>query len=182
MAGHIARNELDMHADMCCTGANWALMELTGDVCEVKLFLDFCDPMNEIPLAHCGTVWMGPTTMQEYLLVGDQMLWFRNLLSNSLINPNQIRAYGINVYDDPFDSSNAFDVADDATFISFDTMGTIIHFESCMPNEWEMKHLLVILLTGDTWNPSKEIMWHGNQSKEFMEMHTIRSLTSGISK
>ena len=103
---------------MCCTGANWALMELTGDVCEVKLFLDFCDPMNEIPLAHCGTVWMGPTTMQEYLLVGDQMLWFRNLLPNSLINPNQICAYGINVYDDRFDLLYAFGVTSDTALHS----------------------------------------------------------------
>ena len=121
-------------------------------------------------------------TRQEYLLVGDQMLWFGNLLSNSLINPNQICAYGINVYDSPFNSSNAFGVASDAAFIPFDTMGTIVHFESHVPNEWEMKHLPVILLTSDTWNPSEEIMQHGNQSKEFMEMCTICSLTSGISK
>ena len=25
--GHMARNELDTHADTCCAGANWALLE-----------------------------------------------------------------------------------------------------------------------------------------------------------
>ena len=43
-------------------------------------------------------------------------------------------------------------------------------------------HLPVILLTGKTWNPSEEFMQHGNRSREFMEMRTIRSLTSGVSK
>ena len=182
MAGHIAHNEMDMHADTCCAGANWVLLELTGDVCKVTPFIDFYDPIHEIPLARCGTMWTDPMTMQEYLLVRDQMLWFGNLLPNSLINPNQLHAYRINVYDDPFDSLNVFGVARDTAFIPFDTTGTIMHFESRVPNEWEMKHFPVILLTGNVWNLSKEIIQHENQGKEFMEMWTIWSLTSRISK
>ena len=169
-AGHIAWNELDTHADTCCAGANWALLELTGDICEVTPFLDSYEPINEIPLAHCGMVWTDPMTTQDYLLVGDQMLWFGDSLQNSLINPNQICANGIPVYDDPFDHLNAFGMASDTVFIPFDTMGTIIHFESRVPNDWETKHLPVILLTGETWNLSEEVMRHRNQSKEFMEM------------
>jgi hypothetical protein len=56
-AGHIAQNEMDMHADMCCAGANWSLMELTGEVCDVNPFLDSYQPINEIPVARCCTVW-----------------------------------------------------------------------------------------------------------------------------
>ena len=134
------------------------LLELTGDICEVTPFLDSYEPINEIPLAHCGAVWTDPMTMQDYLLVSDQMLWFGDSLQNSLINPNQIRANGIPVYDDPFDHSNAFGVASDMVFIPFNTTGTIVHFESRVPNDWEAKHLPVILLTGETWNLSEEIM------------------------
>ena len=57
-----------------------------------------------------------------------------------------------------------------------------MHFESRVPNDWEKKHLPIILLTGETWNPSEEIMRYGKHSKEVVEMQTIRSLTSGISK
>ena len=42
--------------------------------------------------------------------------------------------------------------------------------------------MVILLVTGKTWNLSEEVMQHGNRSKEFMEMQTIRSLTSGISK
>jgi Reverse transcriptase (RNA-dependent DNA polymerase) len=172
--GHIALNELDTHADTCCAGANWALLELTGHVCEVTPFLDSYDPITEIPLGRCGTVWTDPKTTQEYLLVGDQMLWFGTLLANSLLNPNQIRAYGIDVYDDPFDSTAGFGIASEVVFIPFHTTGTIIHFESRVPTEWEKNHLPVILLTSDTWNPTQEIMRPGTYS------NAIRATTSVV--
>jgi hypothetical protein len=34
--GTIGRNEMDTHADTCCTGANWQLLDFTNEVCEVK--------------------------------------------------------------------------------------------------------------------------------------------------
>ena len=128
--GHVACNEVETHADTCCTGANWTILELTGEVCEVSSFLDSYQLMNEIPLACCTTVWTNLNMMQEYLLVCSQMLWFGNQLSNSLINPNQIQACGLPVYDDPFSPNNEFGISTDTVFIPFDTMGTIIHFHS----------------------------------------------------
>jgi hypothetical protein len=103
--GHIAKNELDTHADTCCAGANWSPLELNGETCDVNPFLDSYSPVTGIPVARCCTVWTDLTTSQEYLLVGDQMLFFGTLLPNSLINPNQLRAYGLEVNDDPFDST-----------------------------------------------------------------------------
>ena len=97
---------MDTHADTCCAGANWSLMELTGEVCDVNPFLESYQPVQEIPVGRCCTVWTDQTDSMEYLLVGDQMLWFGNVLPNSLLNPNQMRAYGLIVNDDPFDSSS----------------------------------------------------------------------------
>jgi hypothetical protein len=34
----IGRNEMDTHADTCCTGANWQLLEFTNEVCKVTPF------------------------------------------------------------------------------------------------------------------------------------------------
>jgi hypothetical protein len=91
-AGFIARNEMDTHADMCCAGSNWSLMELTGEVCDVNPFLNSYDPVTEIPVARCCMVWTDQESSTEYLIVADQMLWFVTLMENSLINPNQLRA------------------------------------------------------------------------------------------
>jgi hypothetical protein len=75
-AGVVARNELDTHADTCCAGANWKLMETTNEVCEVTPFLDSYEPVKEVMVGRCCTVWTSPDTGREFLLVGDQMLWF----------------------------------------------------------------------------------------------------------
>jgi hypothetical protein len=110
------------------------------------------------------------------------VLWFRDLLPNSLINPNQVRAYGIDVNDDPFDSTHKFGINNESAFIPFDTMGTVVHFELHVPTEWEKTHLPVILMTCDTWNPSEEVFQLGTKNRESMEMQTIHSLTSGMTK
>jgi hypothetical protein len=126
VAGHIARNELDTHADTCCAGANWSLMEYTGEICDVNPFLDSYQPIQEIPVARCCTVWTNQDDSMEYLLVGDQMLWFGTQLPHSLINPNQLRAYGIDVNDDPFDPTRDFGIDSEQVLIPFDTTGTIV--------------------------------------------------------
>jgi hypothetical protein len=60
-------------------------MELMGEICEVNPFLaSYQPPVQEIPVARCSTVWTDQTdSSMEYLLVGDQMLWFGSLRSQS---------------------------------------------------------------------------------------------------
>ena len=128
-------------------------MEFTGELCEVSPFLNEYDPVKEIPVARCCTVWTSHESGEEYLLVADQMLWFGTALQHSLINPNQIREYGIKVYDDPFKRTFGID-SEESPFIPFDTTGTIVYFESRAPTSWEMQNLPVVLLTGDEWNPT----------------------------
>jgi len=151
--GHIARNEMDTHADTCCAGANWRVMEFTGDICEVTPFLELYEPVNEIPVARCGSVWTSPHTGKEYLLVCDQMLWFGTTLPHSLLNPNQIRAYGIDVNDNPFDPVSDFGIMSNEAFIPFDTTGTVVHFETRALTEEKCRSLPVILLTAEDWDP-----------------------------
>jgi hypothetical protein len=182
MAGHIAQNKLDTHADTCCAGANWSLMELTGEVCNVNPFLDSYQPIQEIPVARCCRVWTKQDDSVEYLLVGNQMLSFGTQLLHSLINLNQLRAYGIDVNDDPSDSTRDFGINSKQLLIPFNTTGTIVHFKSRTPTEWEKTHLPVILITSDVWNPTKEVLCPERQSRESIEMQTIRSLTSGVTK
>jgi hypothetical protein len=43
-------------------------------------------------------------------------------------------------------------------------------------------HLPTILITGKQWNPVEEILCPERQSRESVKMHTIRSLTSGMTR
>jgi hypothetical protein len=97
-------------------------------------------------------VWMSPNTGHEFLLVGDQMLWFGSQMGQSLINPNQIREYGIPMYYNPF-SQSKFGINCSDDFIPFYTTGTIVYFESRVPMDWETRNLPIIMLTGEDWHP-----------------------------
>ena len=66
-----------------------------------------------------------------------------------MINPNQIRAYDLSINDDPF-NANELCIDAEELFILFDTTGTVVHFESCEPTEWETTHFPVILITADS--------------------------------
>jgi hypothetical protein len=113
----------------------------------------------------------------EHLLVADQMLWFGTQLPNSLINPNQLRAYGLSVNDNPFDTSSAFGIDSENLFIPFDTTGTpVVHFDTRVPTEWEKSNLPVVLLTGEDWNPLEEVLRPNLSTREEKEMRTIKSL------
>jgi hypothetical protein len=101
-------------------------------------------------------------------------------MAHSLINPNQIREYGIPVYDDPYAKTH-FGINANETFIPFNTTGTIVHFETRVPTDWEMRNLPILMLTGEEWDPVNVGLRSGC-SREQVEMQKIRSLESSISK
>jgi hypothetical protein len=110
------------------------------------------------------------------------MLWFGTQLPNLLLNPNQLHAFGVDVNDNLFALKQDLGIQCNKAFIRCDTLGTIVHFESRVLTEWEMKHLPMILLTGDQWDPLDELMYPEQKSHEYMEMRTIQSLTSGMTR
>ena len=139
---------MDAHADTCFAGANWTPMHYTSDICEVSPFFNTYAPVQEIPVARCCTVWTDDKG-KEYLLVGEEMLWFGTALENLLINPNQIRAQDLSINKDPF-NANELGIDAEELLIPFDTTGTVVHFESRVPTEWETTHLPVILIMADS--------------------------------
>ena len=52
-------------------------------------------------------------------------------------------------------------------------MGTVVHFKSRVPTEWEKTHLPIILITGEDWNPMEEVLWPSLLTKEEVKMRKI---------
>ena len=98
----------------------------------------------------CCTVWTD-NEGKKYLLIGDEMLWFGTALENSLINPNQIRAYGLSINNEPF-NVNEIGIDAEELFIPLNTRGTVVYIESHVRTECEATHLPVILITADSWD------------------------------
>ena len=176
--GHISRNKLDSHSNICCDWDNWTPMLYTDKHYEVSP--STYDLVQEVPFARCCTVW----TLykgKEYLLVRNKMLWFRNTLADLLTNHNQLRAYGILVKDDSF-NANEFGINADEGFIQFDKTGKIIYFHSRVPTYWETTQFPVILLIADTWDPKTVNLRSGCSSSEEAEILIVCSLTSGMNR
>ena len=98
-----------------------------------------------------------------------------------MINPNKIRAYGLSINDYPF-NANELGIDTEELFILFDATGTVLHFNSRVPMEWETIHLHIILITEDSCDTTTVYMSGDKRSQEDAETQTIRSLTSRMSK
>lgn len=99
----IARCELDTHADTICAGVNCRPLFYTGQQCEVRGFYDDFAPVTDIPIATVATAWCDGLGGPTYILIFNESLYFGSSMGHSLINPNQIRAYGVRVHDNPYE-------------------------------------------------------------------------------
>ena len=174
LTGHIARNEIDNHADTICAGANWRVLEFTGEYCEVSPYSDEYESRKNVPVAKCATVYTSDDGI-SYLFVADQVLWFGASMPNTLINPHQLRHFGISLCDDPWDPNRSLGMTTSGPVVPFYTDGPNICFDSRVPTDWEINHLDLILLTGPHWDPTCLTM-PIRADREQTEMRTIRSL------
>ena len=85
------------------------------------------------------------------------MLYFRQTLDHSFIDPNQIHSYDIPVSDDLFDMARKFGINTDELFIPFLTGESTIYFESHVSLDDELEYCSHIKLTDyqQKWNLSE---------------------------
>ena len=79
-------------------------------------------------------------TGQTYIIIINEALYYGTKLDHLLINPNQIRAYGIPLWDNPYDKEKGLIIeVDDTVFIPIHTYGTKVLFETISPTEKELQ-------------------------------------------
>ena len=71
-------------------------------VCSVTPFLEDYEATHNVRVC-CGATAYTSDTGKTIILIFGQGLWFGDKMSKSLINPNQCRAFGVGVCDDPTD-------------------------------------------------------------------------------
>jgi hypothetical protein len=154
-AGTYAHNECDTNADTCCLGKNFVIVEYTRRAADVYSYDKSIKPIENVPIVSGATAWDDPMTGETFILIINEALYYGNKLDHSLINPNQVRHYGINFWDNPYDKVNGTKIdIDDAVTIKLRTIGTKILFESRSPSEQELRNCHKIHITSKReWNP-----------------------------
>ena len=119
-----AQNECDTNADTCCLGQNFVILEYTRRTADVYAYDKSIKPLENVPIVSGATAWDDPITKQTVILVINEALYYGTKLDHSLINPNQIRHYGIDFWDNPFDKERGLHIhADSTTNIELETKG-----------------------------------------------------------
>ena len=132
-------SKIDNHADTTCFGRNFRPIYFTSKVCSVSPFLPEYNQQEDVQICMEATAFDTDEGETLILMIG-QGLWFGNRMSHSLINPNQLRHYGIQVCDDPTDPSRQLGISlDDGYFIPMVMNGSTCIFQSRCPTNEELE-------------------------------------------
>jgi hypothetical protein len=153
----IAKCELDTRADTICAGANCRPIYFTGQQCEVRGFSEDFEPITDVKIAAVATAWCDGTGGPTYILIFNEALYFGDEMGHTLINPNQLRHYGVRVHDNPYETdpkrAMGIEIYEDLR-LPFNTEGSTIYFETKYPSDDEMENCTHIILTSDNeWRP-----------------------------
>ena len=135
-----ARNECDTRADTICAGKNFCMVSTTGMTCDVRGFHDDFEPIKDVPIAQVATAFRDTHGATSILII-NEALYFGPEMDHSLINPNQIRHYGIPVSDDAYDGGREFGIDHEDIFIPFETEGSTVFFDSYSQRTMKLKHV-----------------------------------------
>ena len=98
---------------------------------------------------------MDQHTNEEYILVFNEALWMGDTLAHSLINPNQLHAFGTLVQDNPYHTDPLRIIPPPYDLeILLRSAGTIIYADTHAPTQAELATLPFIALTSSAdWDP-----------------------------
>ena len=95
----------------------------TNRLVEAYQYNDGYNPIENVP------IFSGPTTYEYsndgiYILVFDELLCYVTKMQHSLINPNQVRFNGINLFNNPVRGEGLYIEVDDESAIPLQFNGT----------------------------------------------------------
>ena len=76
LADQLLRTSLDSHADTCCAGPNFKVIELSGEKVNLFPFSEKLSTVKDIPIATVATIWEDPHTGEMWLLIIHEALYF----------------------------------------------------------------------------------------------------------
>jgi hypothetical protein len=147
--------ELDSHADTCVLGTNFTVLEYSGRVCDVYPYSSEYEAVKDIPIVQGATAVQDQQTGELIIMIINEGLWYGNKMDHSLINPNQLRYFGVKVNDNPFSPDNMYiHHIESDIMIPLQAQGTTIYVNSRAPTDHELQTCQHIECTSPSqWNP-----------------------------
>ena len=155
-----AENECDTNADTCCSGKNFVVLTSTFRTADVYAYDTSIKPIENVPIVSGATAFDDPVTGDTFILVFNESLYYGEKLDHTLINPNQLRAYGIPLWDNPFDPTHSLSIdVNPSLRIALRAFGTKIGFRTRVPTAEELRACEHVQMTSaHPWNPSEVVL------------------------
>jgi len=167
------RAELDSHADTCGVNDTAYVLEYTGQVAEVAGFSSSIGSLSEVPIVKAVLAYDPPSTGETIILIINQALYFKNNIEHILLNPNQLRTYGLEVDDIPKHlsegkSTHSIYIPDSNLRIPIKLNGVISYFNVRTPTPDKIHHCETIKMTLPSieWQPCSDKF---NQQEQYYE-------------
>ena len=138
----MAAKECDTNADTCWLVKNFVILKFNQRALYMYAYIQYIAHIVGVQIVSGATAWDDPVTGQTYILVINEGLYYGNKMDHSLINPNQIRAYGIPLWDNTYYQSRNGELSielDEDVKVQMKTQGTKILFESRAPTKQEVQ-------------------------------------------
>ena len=159
--------ELDSHADTVVLGSNAVVLHYMGN--------NEYEAISNVPVVHAATLWTDQNDNQRYILVFNEALWMGDTLPHSLINPNQLRAYGMLVQDNPFSRDPlVIEPPNNNITIPLSTLGTIIYVDTRISTQEELAALPHAVLTSDSPREPHHIQFQ-SRDKEAVKINATKT-------
>ena len=164
---------MDSHADTFVAGRNCTVMHYTERVCDVMPYSDSYEPRKDVPIATVATGYTSQNGKSCILIINEAIVI--NELEHSLLNPNQLRHFGIVVQDNPYDSTRSMEIStrDRELVIALRSSGTTIYADTWSPTATDLEQLPHYTVTGpEPWEPT-EVQYPSFNRDEMEEMEQI---------
>ena len=104
---------------------------MTNQTTDVYTYDESYTPLLNVPIVSDATAYGDPDTGQTSILVFNKILYYGDKLGHSLINPNQILHFGIDLWDNAYGRNHDLSIeVDDILNVEMTYKGTKCQFES----------------------------------------------------
>jgi hypothetical protein len=151
--------EMDTHADTCVLGKNFIIMHHTGRECDVFPYTESYEGIRGVQIVTGATSWTSQVTGETFVLVIHEALWMPGSLTHSLVNPNQLRAFGSTIQDNPFTGPLSLEDPEEIVKIPLVLTGTNVGFTTRTPSQDELDECKHLHLTSQQdWDPNEMVV------------------------
>lgn len=153
-------------------------------MCTVSPFLDEYQEQLNIPICTALTATTLQLSGETVILRIGQCLDFHDKLDKTLINPNQLRAFGIKVCDDPTDNNRRLGIQlDDTTFLPMSMSGSICGLMTWFPTNEELESCRIFNISDEhAWDPTNVTFPNTpNRSARYSDIYSLSAKCSNLS-